>query len=158
MEKIIIAALAGNNVISDSGKIQWYSKEELNHFKKTTIGFPVLMGRKTFESIGQPLNDRINLILSRNPNYKINCNDCIKFSSIDNAIGFCAKESYRKIFIIGGGEIFRQTIDLADKLIISDMNLSLSGDVHFPVINENVWEIIEEEKHKSFKVITYIKK
>jgi len=158
VEKIIIAALTGNNVISDSGKIPWYSKEELSHFKKTTIGFPVLMGRKTFESIGQPLSDRINLILSRNSDYKINCSYCIKFSSIDNAIEFCEKEGYREIFIIGGGEIFRQTIDLADKLIISDMDLSLSGDIHFPVIDGDVWEIIKEEKHKSFKVITYIKK
>jgi len=158
LRKVIIVAVSKNNVIGNRGKTPWFLKEEITHFKKTTSGFPVIMGRKTWESIGKPLPDRTNIILTRNKNYKPDFQNIVVCDSVENAIDYCTGKSYEKIFFIGGGEIFKEVIEDADELIISKMNFEAEGDVYFPRIDKNIWNEISIEKFTDFAVHYYIRK
>ncbi len=155
MEKIIIAATSQNGVIGNSGKIPWHSSEEFKHFKQTTMSFPIIMGRKTFESIGKPLPGRLNIIISRNPNLSHESSNIKIFQSLEKSLNYCETESYKKAFIIGGGEIYKRSIDLADKMIISKMNLNVEGDTHFPEINCKIWKIEDKKEFDEFVVYYY---
>ncbi len=157
MKKIIIAAIAKNLVIGKEGKIPWYNPEEIRHFQKTTIGFPVLMGRKTFESIRYPLKDRINIILTHDKFYNQKYSQILTFDSISNALVYCEK-NYEKIFIIGGESIFKQTISIADEMIISKMNLLIDGDTYFPGIELSEWKLNSISEYNDFTVHYYIRK
>jgi dihydrofolate reductase len=158
LQKIIIAAVSKNNVIGSRGKTPWFSKEEITHFKKTTSGFPVIMGRKTWESIGKPLSNRVNIILTHNENYKTGFQNVVLCDSVNSATDFCSEKKYEKIFFIGGGEIFKEVISNADELIISEMNFETEGDVYFPIIDKNIWNEISVEKFTDFEVHCYIRK
>ena len=135
MEIIIIAAIANNNIIGKDGTIPWHSKEDFKHFKETTLGFPIIMGRKTFQSIGKPLVKRKNIIITRDKNYIYNHEDVFVFNDLINSIEFCRGENYEKVFIIGGAEIYIQALKFADRLIISHMKLETEGDTFFPEIS-----------------------
>jgi len=154
MEIIIIAAISKNGVIGNKGKMPWHSKEELQFFRETTFGFPVVMGRKTFNSFNNPLVGRENIILSHNKNIKLEQN-CVVCHSTIEAISYCKKRKIEKCFVIGGGEIFEQMILIADELIISEMNFEVSGDVFFPKINEQKWNKISSKSFKDFNVNYY---
>ena len=156
MKIIIIAAISKNGVIGNNGKMPWHSKEELQLFRETTFGFPVVMGRKTFQSLNKPLEGRENIILSREEKFELKQN-CVVFHSIPEAISYCEKRKSEKCFIAGGGEIFKQTILLADKLIISEMNFEISGDVAFPKINEKKWNKTASKSFNNFNVNYYTK-
>jgi dihydrofolate reductase len=158
LRKIIIAAVSKNNVIGNHGKTPWYSKEEITHFKKTTSGFPVIMGKKTWESIGKPLPDRTNIILTHNKDYKPGSENVVICDSVGCAIDFCNEKKFEKIFIIGGGQVFKAAINKADELIISEMNFEAEGDVYFPVIDKNIWNEISGKKFTDFTVHYYIRK
>ncbi len=138
MEKIIIAAVSKNKVIGKDGKLPWHSKEELSFFKKTTVGFPVIMGRKTFESLRYPLEKRLNIIISKSK--KSNKQNLIYFDSIEGALEYCDKKKYNKVFIIGGAEIFKQALGLADKILISEMKRNYDGNVFFPELRSEKWK------------------
>lgn len=158
MEKIIIATVSKNNVIGNKGKIPWHSKEELNHFKETTSGFPVIMGRKTWETINNPLKNRLNIIISRNKSLWIFLDKVIVFNSPEESFEFCQNSGIEKVFIIGGGQIFHETINSADSIILSRMNFETDGDVFFPEINMEVWKELSKQKHTDFTVHYYIRK
>jgi len=158
LQKVIIAAVSKNNIIGNHGKTPWYLKEVITHFKKTTSGFPVVMGRKTWESIGKPLPDRTNIILTRNKNYKPDFKNIVVCESVENAIDYFTGKSLKKIFFIGGREIFNEVIEDADELIISEMNFEAEGDVYFPRIDKNIWNEISIEKFTDFAVHYYIRK
>ncbi len=155
MEKIIIAAVSLNNVIGKNGSIPWHSKEDFKHFKNTTMGCPLIMGRKTFDSLGKPLPGRDHLIVTRNKNYNPQFERVKCFLSVADAISHCEKVKPEKLFIIGGGEIYKEALNFADKLIISRMNLKVHGDTYFPLINEQIWKISISQKFEEFDVITY---
>lgn len=155
MEKIIIAAVAKNNVIGNKGQIPWHSKAELQHFKKTTLGHPIIMGRITYESIGKPLPGRLNIVISSND--KLDLPDgVLRFSNLTEAYNYCKAEE--KVFIIGGGRIYKEAINNVDKLIITVMNLEVEGDTFFPKISDSIWIVSDETKSEEFSIITYIKK
>lgn len=158
LKMIIIAAVSENNVIGKNGLIPWRSKEELTHFKNTTIKFPILMGRKTFASLKKPLNDRTNLVLSRNSNFKISEDNVFLFSSIGKVYDFSKKNNFTKLFIIGGGEIYSQFIDKADELLLSRMRFTIEGDTYFPKIDPLIWELKIKESFKDFILEKYIRK
>jgi dihydrofolate reductase len=159
MKKIIIAAVAKNGVIGkSSGEMPWYSKAEFSHFKKTTLGFPVIMGRKTFESLGKSLGSRLNIILTKNLKLKEKFSEIAIFSDLNNAYNFCQSEKFEKVFIIGGGQIFQKAIDEADEMIISYMDFNAEGDVFFPKIDLNKWYITKREQRKDFEIVNYIRK
>lgn len=159
MKKIIIVAISQNNIIGRAnGEMPWHVKEEFKHFKDTTLGFPIIMGRKTFEALGKPLKGRINIVITRNKNYKMNFDDVIFFDSVEKSFEYCDQNNYKKVFVIGGGEIYSQAINIVDEMIISRMKFTAEGEVYFPEINDNDW-IIEKLFDKDlFDVFIYKRK
>lgn len=159
MKKVIIVAIAQNGVIGrTNGEMPWHVKEDFQHFKQTTIGHPILMGRKTFESLGKPLKGRENIIITRKKNYKAEYDDVKIFLSLDEAIKYCRSKGEGKIFITGGGEIYRQAISLADEMIISYMKFDADGEVKFPDFSESDWKVVAREEREQFEIVTYERK
>lgn len=153
----LIAAISENNCIGKENTLPWYLPEDLKRFKKLTTGHVVLMGRKTWESIPdkfRPLPNRTNVVITRQENYTA---DGAKiFKTIQEALKTHKNE---KIFVIGGGQIYKQTIDLADTLHITHVKKTIdSCDVFFPKIDPEIWKKTEEERHEQFSFVTYIKK
>jgi len=156
---ILIAAVAKNNVIGRStGEMPWHSKEDFQHFKQTTFGFPIIMGRKSFESLGKPLKGRLNIILTKNSKLKEKFEEIMIFNSLEQAYEYCDVANNEKIFVIGGGQIFKQAINDADEMIISHMDFDAKGDVVFPKINLSKWKISSREKRSEFEIVTYVRK
>jgi len=159
MVKIIIAAVATNGVIGRlSGEMPWLSKEEFQHFRNTTLGHPIIMGRKTFESLGKPLKGRLNIVLSKQRDFMIKLDEVVTLNSLIEAYEYCKEKNYTKIFIIGGGQIFPEAMKSADEMIISIMKFPAKGDVYFPVIDPNIWNEVNREERSEFIIITYVKK
>ncbi len=155
----LIVAIARNGVIGKSnGEMSWHVKEEFQHFKNTTLGHPIIMGRKTFETLGKPLKGRLNIVVSRNKNYNTKYDDVVVQSSIEDAVEYCRKLLVEKIFIIGGGEIYKQAIKFVDEMIITFMKFTAEGEVIFPEINNNDWEISKISDHELFEIFRYQRK
>lgn len=156
MKIVIIVAVAKNKVIGCNGKIPWHSKEDFRHFKETTMGFPVIMGRKTFESIGKPLPNRLNIVISRKTNNS--SENLLYFTSLQDGIEYCEKLNYDKSFVIGGAELYRQTIGIANEIILSEMPFEPDGDTFFPNLDENEWLEAERKQMETFEIIKYLRK
>lgn len=155
----IIVAIAQNCVIGKAnGEMSWHVKEEFQHFKDTTLGFPIIMGRKTFETLGKPLKGRLNIVVSKNRNYKTNFDEVIVKSSIQGAVDYCKTLKPEKIFIIGGGEIYKQAITFVDEMMITYMKFEAEGDVFFPKINESEWDVEKIKDHNLFEIFRYVRK
>ena len=155
----IIVAIAKNGVIGKAkGEMSWHVKEEFQHFKNTTLGFPIIMGRKTFETLGKPLKGRLNIVVSKNKLYKTDYDDVVIKSSINEAIEYCNSLKPEKIFIIGGGEIYRQAILFVDEMIITFMKFEAEGEVKFPSINNDDWKIEKIRDHELFEIFRYVRK
>ena len=155
----IIVAIAQNGVIGKSnGEMSWHVKEEFQHFKNTTLGFPIIMGRKTFETLGKPLKGRLNLVVSRNKSYKTQFDDVVIKSSLDDAIEHCKSLKPEKIFIIGGGEIYRQAISFVDEMIITFMKFEAEGEVKFPIYKNDEWNREKIGEHELFEIFRYVRK
>jgi dihydrofolate reductase len=158
MLKIIIAAVAQNRVIGRStGEMPWHSSEEFQHFKNATLGSPIIMGRKTFESLKGPLKGRLNIILSGRKDLVFRDEEIKVFSSLAEAYRFCEKENYEKIFIIGGGQIFPEAMKTADEMIISIMKFEAEGDVYFPEISSKEWKEESREDRSEFEIVNYVR-
>lgn len=158
MKKIIIVAVAKNRVIGKGEKIPWHSKEDFKHFKATTLGFPILMGRKTFESIGKPLPGRLSVVITGDANLKYDYENVVVVNSIEKAFEVCEEKNYEKAFICGGGNIYSQTMDIADEIILSEMKLEPEGDIFFPEVDKTRWELTGSEEFEEFKILRYKKK
>lgn len=133
---IMIAAIGNNNVIGNDNKLLWKLKTDLNFFKNTTIESPVIMGRKTYESIGRPLPKRTNIILTRNKSFNIEHPNVVIFNGICNIINYSDSNGH-DLYIIGGSKIYNQFLPYCDELLISHVDCNLSGDTYFPSINYN---------------------
>lgn len=138
----IIVARSRNGVIGKDGKLPWYLPEDLKFFKEKTIGFPVIMGRKTWESIGKPLKGRENIVLTKNPSYQVN--NAIKVSSLEEALTLFTGD----IFIIGGATLYKQALPLANKVWITEIDKDFEGNAIFDKLDEKEW-IIWSEAHQS---------
>lgn len=136
----IIVAMSQNRVIGKDNKLPWRIPEDLKRFRSLTMGNQVVMGRKTFESIGKPLEGRVNVIVSKMIGYNPSP-DCIIATSIHAALCFRASED---VFIIGGAEIYQQTIDYADMLHLTLVHHRFKGDTYFPKIDLKKWELLEQ--------------
>lgn len=159
MSIIIIVAVATNGVIGRAnGEMPWHVKEDFQHFKKTTMNFPIIMGRKSFESLGKPLKGRENIVVTRNANLNYNFDDVTIVHSLNEAIGHCKLLNKEKIFITGGGEIYKQSISVADEMIISHMKFEAEGEVKFPDIDMNEWYIESKDNRDQFEIVTYKRK
>lgn len=124
----LVAAMAKNRIIGKDNKMPWHLPADLKHFKAVTMANPIVMGRKTYESIGRPLPGRQNVIISRNPDYKVD--GCDVVNSIETVIEQLS--GHEEIMIIGGGFLYSQMIDQADKLYLTFIDLEIDGDTRFP--------------------------
>lgn len=141
----IIAAVSKNNVIGKAGKIPWHIPQDLKRFKEITLGHHILMGRKTFESIGKPLPGRINLIVSKNKKLKIK--GAKVFDSIEKAVNFAKNKKEEELFVIGGDKIFNSFIDKTDVIYLTKVLRNYDGDAFFPRIEAGRWKVASREKH-----------
>lgn len=140
----IIAAVAENGVIGSGNRMPWHISEDLRRFKAVTLGHPVVMGRRTFGSLGRPLPGRTNVVITRNPAYKPE--GCTVVGSLEDALSLF--DPAEEVFVIGGGEIYRQAMDVADRLYITRVHAGFDGDTHFPPIDPDKWRITWREGHE----------
>jgi len=140
----IIAAVAENNALGKDNQLIWHLPTDLKRFKQVTLNHHIIMGRKTFESLGKPLPNRTTIIISRNKNY--NATGCIIVNSLKKAIEASAND--KTPYILGGAEIYKQAIEIADKLDITFIHHKFDADAFFPVIDNNIWK---ETSRKDFK-------
>lgn len=154
MTTIIIAAMTkGKHVIGKNNKLPWNIQEELNKFRTITKNAIVIMGRKTFESIGRPLPSRKNIVVSSSLEPKNGIDVC---RSMAEAIDM-AKKYNKDIFIIGGAKIYEQSFQYADKMYISYIKKEYDGDTYFPEFNEDEWDIESKEDYGEFEFVVYKK-
>ncbi len=146
MKISMIAAMAHDRVIGLDNQMPWHMPADLAHFKRVTLGKPVLMGRKTFESIGRPLPGRRNLVISRNPGFKAPGIEV--FSSIDEVLATLSEaESPEELMVIGGGHLYGQLLPQADRLYLTRIDLAVAGDTRFPAFDDEQWLLVESETH-----------
>ena len=137
----MIAAVAENHVIGRDNDLVWRLPDDMKYFMETTQHHHVVMGRKNYESIPhkyRPLPNRVNIIVTQQGHY--NAPDCIITDSIEKAIDIARSSQQEEVFIIGGGQVYAQAIDTADKLYITEIKASFEGDTFFPEIDKSVWQ------------------
>ncbi len=139
----IVVAIAENNAIGKDNQLLWHLPADLKHFKAITSGHCIIMGRKTFESIGKPLPNRRNIVISRTDGLEISGAE-VK-SSIQDALQLCRDEN--EVFIIGGAEVYRSAMELVNRIYLTRVHEHYSGDTFFPEIDFNNWEETKVEKH-----------
>lgn len=140
----LIVAAAENNAIGKNNQMLWHLPNDFKYFKKNTLEHSVVMGRKTFESIGKPLPERRNIILTRDMNYIGEEVDIA--NSVQEVLNYCRDE--REIFIIGGAEIYKQTLPLANKIHMTRVHTTIDGDAYFPELLDHKWKLVSAEKHE----------
>ena len=140
---ILIVAASENNAIGKNGQLLWHLPNDLKFFKNTTWGFPVIMGRKTFESVNKPLPGRTNIVITSKPDWE--AKGVITVRSLEESIQKVGETNSKQAFIIGGGEIYKQSMDIADKIYITRVHANLEGDTFFPTIDKSKWQLIEDE-------------
>ena len=140
----MIAALGKNNVIGVDNKLPWKLSADLKRFKAITSGKPVIMGRKTFESIGRPLPNRTNIIITRDKNYR--ADGCVIVNSAEEALN-AAKEN-EEVMIIGGAQIYAEFLPKSNKMYLTVIEKEFEGDAYFPEYNDHEWKIIHKEDHE----------
>ena len=157
----LIAAAAENNALGKNNDLIWHLPDDFKRFKAITSGHYIIMGRKTFESFSKPLPNRTHVIITRQKNY--NPENCIVVNSLEKAIEICPKDE--DIFVIGGGEIYQQSIAIADKIELTRVHSTFEADTFFPEIDTTIWELVQEEFHPKdekhlfdFSFQTYLKK
>ena len=143
MKLSLIVAVAENGVIGHNNQLIWHLPNDLKQFKRLTTGHCIIMGRKTFESIGKPLPNRTSLIISRNTDFQIE--GCITVSSLENAILEAKKIETEEAFIIGGAEIYRLALPIVDKIYLTEVHHQYEGDTFFPEIDKTIWQEIHRE-------------
>lgn len=158
---IQIAAAAENNELGKDNKLVWHLPDDFKRFKQITTGHHIILGRKTFESFPKPLPNRTHVIITRNKNYK--ADGCIIVNSIEEALEIVPKD--QDTFIIGGAEIYKQSIHLTDKIELTRVHTTCEADAFFPKIDEDQWKLIFEEFHPKdekhnfdFTFLTYVKR
>lgn len=139
----LIAAMANNRVIGKDNAMPWHLPADLGHFKTVTLGKPIIMGRKTYESIGRPLPGRKNIVISRDSSYTIE--GCETANSLDEAIELVS--DVEEIMIIGGGHLYSQTLPHADRLYLTFIDLNVDGDTQFPEFEHLELTEVKREKH-----------
>jgi dihydrofolate reductase len=152
MNIILVVAASENNAIGLNNQLLWHLPKDMRFFKNTTWGMPILMGRKTFESMGsKPLNGRLNIIITRNKNWV--SEDVTVVHTMEEAIALADKFSYKELLVIGGGEIYEMALPMAVKIWLTRVHTTIEGDVYFPKLNTD-WEMVSstqntaDEKHK----------
>ncbi|MDY8021098.1 dihydrofolate reductase [Paenibacillus polymyxa] len=152
MSIIVIAAFDKKGLIGNGNELPWKIKTDMDFFKTQTIGNNVVMGRKTFESIGKPLKNRVNVIVTRSIGYK--ADGCLVFNSVDDILDF-TKKSCKKTFIIGGKEIYDLFIPFSDKMILTHIDGEFIGDTYFPLYDHSQWREVNRNDIEAKKPNEY---
>ena len=142
----LIVAKAENNVIGKNNALPWKLKDDLQNFKKLTMGHHILMGRKTFESIGRALPGRMGLVISSEPH--ANTDDTFWFSSIFRAIKQAERNGETELFIIGGEKIYKYALSLVDRIYLTEVLADVPGDVYFPQLSLKNWKKVSEQTYE----------
>jgi dihydrofolate reductase len=164
MMLVQVAAVALNGVIGQGGRLPWRLKSDLAHFRSITMGRPLVMGRKTYLSIGKPLPGRTNIVVSRDRSFA--APGAVVAASLDAALtaarGDALRRGTNEIVVIGGADLYRQTLPAADRLVITQVNLRPQGDATFPPIDRAAWKVVSRSEHPagagdeaSFAVLVY---
>ncbi len=143
----LIAAASENNVIGSNGEIPWDIPADLQYFRRMTQGKPVIMGRKTYESIGHPLPKRPNIVITRQKEYT--AEGCHVVASLGEALQVADCKNAEEIFVIGGGEIYREALEKADRIYLTRVHATIQGDAYFPEFHPEHWAEISCEKHEA---------
>lgn len=151
MKLSLIVAAAENGVIGKDNQMPWHLPEDLKYFKRITMGKPVVMGRKTFESIGKPLPGRPNIVITRNTAYKAEGVDVLH--DLSSAEAHCEDlaifEDFGEIMVIGGAELYRQALPEVDRIYLTRIHAEIEGDTSFPDLEESSWKVTSEERFGS---------
>jgi dihydrofolate reductase len=150
----LIAAMDEKGGIGKNNKLPWHISSDLKRFKKITLNHHIAMGRKTFQTIGRPLPGRVMIVITHQKDFKPD--GCMVVDSLDAAIKLADEKKETELFIIGGGEIFSQSIDIADKIYMTFVHADIAGDTIFPEINMSDWQVIlsesiQQETNDEFK-------
>jgi len=143
----LIVAASSNNAIGKNNQLLWNLPNDMKFFKNTTWAMPVLMGRKTFESLGKPLPGRLNIIITRQKDWKPEGITVVH--TLGDAVKAASEADYNEAFIIGGGEIFKEAIPTADKIYLTRVDANLQGDAFFPEINTKDWLMVSEQSFET---------
>lgn len=139
----IVVAIAQNNAIGKDNKLLWHLPKDLKHFKEITTGGTIIMGRKTYDSVGRPLPNRRNIVITRQ---QIEIPGCEVINSVEAALDLCRDEA--EVFIIGGAEIYKLALPHTDKIYLTIVHQDFEADAYFPEIKEDIWKEIERQNHE----------
>lgn len=164
MEIVLIAAIAKNNAIGKDNKLLWHLPDDFKHFKAQTTGHYIIMGRKTFETFPKPLPNRTHIIITNQKDYVVPEN-CYIVNSVADALHLCKEHQQQKVYVIGGGQIYEQMMNVATRLEITHVDVTPDADAFFPQIDPEKWQPVSvvthaiDEKHLyAFNITVYKKK
>jgi len=147
----LVAAVARNGVIGARGKLPWHLPEDLQHFKKLTLGHPIIMGRRTWESLGKPLPGRDNIVVTRSAGFA--APGASVAASLEAAIALCAGEPVA--FVIGGADLYAAALPLVDGLVLTEIGQDYAGDTRFPEWDRKRWRVAQKETHTSSEGVRF---
>jgi dihydrofolate reductase len=157
IEVVLVAAVAENGVIGNDGEMPWHYPEDLRRFKERTMGHPVIMGRRTFESIharlGEPLPGRTNVVLTSDPS--LLPDGVVPATSIEAAIGAAAETGAETAFVIGGASVYEQFVSRADRLAITEIDAEYEGDTYFPTVDWERWRETDRDETDDLAFVEY---
>jgi dihydrofolate reductase len=152
-EVVAMAAVARNGVIGSAGAIPWQIPEDLARFKRLTMGQPLIMGRKTYDSIGRPLPGRTTYVVTRDPGWRVA--GALAVASVDRAIDLALASGSPAVWVVGGGEIYRAAWDRLDRLEITEVHAEPDGDATFPTIEPGRWREFSRDERAGYAFVTY---
>jgi len=147
MIKSIMVARSDNNVIGKDNDLVWHMPADLKYFKEITSGHYVAMGRKTYESVDKPLPNRLNIIITRQKDYYREA--CIVTHSLEEALALGEKNGQQEFFILGGAQIYKIALDIADRIYLTEIHGEFEGDTFFPEIDHTAWKEVKREDHEA---------
>ena len=139
----IVVAISENHAIGKDNKLLWYLPRDLKHFKEITTGHTIIIGRKTYDSVGKPLPNRRNIVITRK---NIAIEGCEVVNSVEAALALCKDEA--EVFIVGGAEIYQQAMHLTDRIYLTIVHAKFEADAYFPEIKEDIWIEVERDDHE----------
>ena len=142
-----IVAIAKNNVIGRDNNIPWYLPDDLKYFKAKTLDHHIIMGRKSYESIGHPLPKRTNIIVTRNPYYI--ASNCLVVHTVEEGLEIAQEHGEEEAFIIGGAQIYSLSLPYLDRLYLTEIDLEVEGEIRFPQLNMDEWELVSQDPRKA---------
>jgi dihydrofolate reductase len=157
MNIAVVVAISEDGTIGDQGKIPWHIREDLQRFKRLTMGHPIVMGRRTHETIGKPLLGRTNIVLTRKENFTA-LPGVLTFASLDAALDHCRRQKEQSVFIIGGRKVYEAALPLADKLFVTEVHRRITGDTRFPDYDRGEWREVAREDGPECSFVEYARR